>query len=62
MKKRFDEQGIAIALPRVTLYFGEDKQGRAPAGRVRIETDESVKSPGTLATVHGAAGPGLEVG
>ena len=43
MKKRFDELGIEIPFPHVTLYFGEDKKGEAPAGRVRLSADESLK-------------------
>lgn len=31
LKKRFDLEGIEIPFPHQTLYFGEDKQGRAPA-------------------------------
>ncbi len=30
MKERFDELGIEIPFPHMTLYFGEDKAGRAP--------------------------------
>ncbi len=30
MKKRFDELGIEIPFPHRTLYFGVDKEGRAP--------------------------------
>jgi len=37
MKKRFDELGIEIPFPHVTLYFGADKEGRAPAARVRLD-------------------------
>ena len=42
MKKRFDELGIEIPFPHVTLYFGEDKNGQAPAGRVRVSADKSL--------------------
>ena len=31
MKKRFDELGIEIPFPHHTLYFGVDKEGKAPA-------------------------------
>lgn len=37
MKKRFDALGIEIPFPHQTLYFGEDKAGRAPAARVALE-------------------------
>jgi len=35
MKKRFDELGIEIPFPHVTLYMGQDKDGSAPAMNVR---------------------------
>jgi moderate conductance mechanosensitive channel len=38
MKKRFDELGIEIPFPHTTLYFGEDKKGKAPAARVAFTT------------------------
>ncbi|MEW6410998.1 MAG: mechanosensitive ion channel family protein [Candidatus Zixiibacteriota bacterium] len=34
LKKIFDEKGIEIPFPHVTLYMGEDKQGQAPPLRV----------------------------
>ena len=30
MKIAFDERNIEIPFPRKTIYFGEDKQGKAP--------------------------------
>jgi small conductance mechanosensitive channel len=36
-KKRFDELGIEIPFPHQTLYFGVDKEGKAPPARVRLE-------------------------
>ncbi len=39
MKYRFDELGIEIPYPHQTLYFGEDKEGRAPVARVRLDRD-----------------------
>jgi small conductance mechanosensitive channel len=35
LKKRFDELGIEIPFPHMTLYMGQDKQGGAPPLRVR---------------------------
>ncbi len=55
MKKRFDELGIEIPFPHVTLYFGEDKQGRAPAGRVRVAADKSLEDLAALAAARGGA-------
>ncbi len=37
MKRVFDEKGIEIPFPHVTLYFGVDKQGDAPPARIRQE-------------------------
>nr|WP_246389860.1 mechanosensitive channel protein [Halomonas cerina] len=36
VKLRFDDAGIEIPFPHTTLYFGEDKAGRAPAANVRV--------------------------
>ncbi len=36
MKQAFDEHGIEIPFPHTTLYFGEDKQGNAPAANLRV--------------------------
>ncbi len=41
VKKRFDERGIEIPYPHQTIYFGEDKQGDAPA--LRVAQDGPVK-------------------
>ena len=38
MKYRFDELGIEIPYPHQTVYFGEDKEGRAPAAHVLINS------------------------
>lgn len=35
MKQRFDELGIEIPFPHMTLYMGQDKDGSAPAMNVR---------------------------
>ena len=42
MKYRFDELGIEIPYPHQTVYFGEDKEGRAPAARVLLDREETV--------------------
>jgi small conductance mechanosensitive channel len=36
MKQAFDERGIEIPFPHTTLYFGEDKEGNAPAANLRV--------------------------
>lgn len=37
MKRRFDELGIEIPFPHVTLYLGEDKSGRTQAVNVAMQ-------------------------
>jgi small conductance mechanosensitive channel len=51
VKEIFDERGIEMPFPHVTLYMGEDKAGRAPPLRVKAE----VETPGTprLAAARG---------
>jgi moderate conductance mechanosensitive channel len=39
MKKRFDELGIEIPFPHVTVYLGEDKRGSAPPLRLMLRRD-----------------------
>ena len=36
VKRHLDAAGIEIPFPHMTLYFGEDKQGNAPAAPLRI--------------------------
>lgn len=36
MKIAFDERNIEIPFPHQTIYFGEDKQGKAPNANVRL--------------------------
>lgn len=37
LKKKFDELGIEIPFPHVTLYMGEDKEGKSPPLRIMRE-------------------------
>lgn len=37
VKRHFDEAGIEIPFPNMTLHFGEDRQGHAPAANIRIQ-------------------------
>jgi small-conductance mechanosensitive channel len=39
IKNRFDELGIEIPYPHRTLYFGENKQGRAAPARVELREE-----------------------
>ncbi len=58
MKRRFDELGIEIPFPHTTLYFGEDKAGEAPAGRVRVTQDASAaRASGAPAPRHASPPP-----
>jgi len=41
LKKRFDEEGIEIPFPHVTLYIGQDKQGNLPPLNVSMKSDRS---------------------
>lgn len=43
VKIYFDKAGIEIPFPHTTLYFGEDRDGKAPAGNIRL-ADERVVS------------------
>jgi small conductance mechanosensitive channel len=40
VKMHFDEAGIEIPFPHTTLYFGEDKNGDAPAANVRLASND----------------------
>jgi small conductance mechanosensitive channel len=39
MKNRFDELDIEIPFPHQTIYFGIDKKGQAPSGRLAIQAE-----------------------
>lgn len=45
MKNRFDELGIEIPFPHQTVYFGVDKQGKAPPVFVRTQDDTPPAEP-----------------
>jgi small-conductance mechanosensitive channel len=59
MKKRFDELGIEIPFPHVTLYPGEDKRGSAPALRLVVRRDKvsETKQKGPGLRTHAVAQP-----
>jgi small conductance mechanosensitive channel len=40
LKKTFDAHGIEIPYPHLTIYAGQDKQGRAPALRIVQQPEE----------------------
>ncbi|UCD34995.1 MAG: mechanosensitive ion channel family protein [Nitrospiraceae bacterium] len=41
LKKRFDERGIEIPFPHVTMYMGQDKEGRAAPLNVSLKKGET---------------------
>jgi len=41
LKKRFDAEGIEIPFPHQTIYFGVDKDGTAPPGRILLAAERS---------------------
>jgi small conductance mechanosensitive channel len=45
MKRRFDELGIEMPFPHRTIYFGEDKSGKAPPARVLVTGDGKAEAP-----------------
>jgi small-conductance mechanosensitive channel len=44
VKIYFDKAGIEIPFPHTTLYFGEDRDGSAPAANVRLADDRVVST------------------
>ena len=46
LKKRFDEEGIEIPFPHVTLYIGQDKQGNLPPLNVSLSREPVSSSEG----------------
>ena len=43
MKYKFDEHGVEIPFPHQTIYFGEDKEGNAPAGQIMLQQEKAQK-------------------
>lgn len=60
MKRRFDELGIEIPFPHQTIYFGEDREGNAPAAPVRMISEPSTTKPPPMPTAGPA--PGAQTG
>ncbi len=52
LKRVFDERGIEIPFPHQTIYFGEDKEGKAPPLRI-----VSAKEKADIASEDGQARP-----
>lgn len=47
VKLRFDEAGIEIPRPHTTLYFGQHKDGTAPAANIRVLESTAVEQQGS---------------
>jgi small conductance mechanosensitive channel len=47
IKLEFDARGIEIPYPHQTIYFGEDKDGRAPPAYVRMLDKAAPPTPPT---------------
>jgi len=39
VKRHLDAAGVEIPYPHMTMYFGEDKQGKAPPARIRLASE-----------------------
>lgn len=40
LKRLFDERGIEMPFPHQTIYFGEDKEGKAPPAPIRVLSED----------------------
>ncbi|MGB0748023.1 MAG: mechanosensitive ion channel domain-containing protein [Magnetospiraceae bacterium] len=56
IKIRFDEQNIEIPFPHQTLYFGVDKEGKAPPALVQLMALEKAETEATVTAKTEAAG------
>jgi small conductance mechanosensitive channel len=57
LKRRFDELGIEIPFPHRTIYFGEDKAGKAPPARVLVDGANGKPDAPESGPSQGAAKP-----
>ncbi len=48
VKIHFDRAGIEIPFPHQTLYFGEDREGHAPAANIRVVEEAENDAPKAL--------------
>jgi small conductance mechanosensitive channel len=46
IKRAFDERGIEIPFPHLTVYAGQDKAGRAPVWPVQFNGADAAPPPG----------------
>ncbi|WP_424967988.1 mechanosensitive ion channel domain-containing protein [Dinoroseobacter sp. S375] len=59
LKRIFDERGIEIPFPHQTIYFGEDRKGKAPPVHVMMQTSspEASQAHPVADAVPDASGP-----
>ncbi|WP_447554498.1 mechanosensitive channel protein [Vreelandella sp. EE22] len=57
VKMRFDEAGIEIPFPHTTLYFGEDRDGKAPPANLRILESTAKEKSAVQTPVSDSATP-----
>ncbi len=57
IKHVFDERGIEIPFPHQTLYFGEDKEGKAPMAHVAVEQFSRKRGEAPVAEAKAPAEP-----
>lgn len=59
VKRHLDAAGIEIPFPHLTVYFGQDKDGTAPAAPIRVQNiEEPVPRPDSALLGHGPAPSG----
>ncbi len=58
VKKRFDELGIALPYPTTTLYFGEDRDGKAVPVHVKVIDGGKAPSPSPSGVEPAGSGAG----
>jgi small conductance mechanosensitive channel len=62
VKKRFDAARVEIPFPQTTIWFGEGRDGKAPAARMRVEgsVEAGPTAPPPPTPSSPAATPGSE--
>jgi moderate conductance mechanosensitive channel len=60
VKRRFDERGIEIPYPHQTIYFGEDKNGAAPALHIQAADKQKITEVLTKTENNGSKPLGVD--
>lgn len=50
VKIAFDANGIEIPFPHQTIYFGEDKQGKAPPAYIQLQAEDAARAKKAVET------------